>query len=1848
MKMGRRILCLTSVCLGLAASPRAQANPNFYAAGADNSEIGDRIPLILVHGIQEDASIWNDFLTYYNSAPTLKDYFKPYVFTYKTRESEMGAGDPQNISGLGQALGAKLQTWYASPTGGPTYGFNGKPVAILGHSMGGLVARSMMTYYLFGAGVPGSDKVSMLITLATPHHGTPAANEYLDAYPGSGFLVGLHPGFAYNMEWDCYDGRRFSGECGLGIPSSGYYSKIFAYGAQLTPPGPDWRLNDLHWVLCQDGYCASDGAVPIESALFYPNPVQTRYVDGSCDHNEIYNGSKTVNTGFPIFGSIKADLATLINVVLPPAIYEVSPASLTGLPLSQTQLIRIIGAGFTSSSTLTFNDGVNPSYTGKVPTFISANELDYNIAVGTNKATWTVKVVNGAQNSNVRTFGVDAPPPPSVGSLTVTLQPAGAVSAGAQWQVDSGSYHNSGDIATGLTPGPHTLSCKAVTGYIAPASHSVSITGGAVTSDTETYTTVAPSTYTLTLNYNNTQGGASPSPLAPGNIYTAGAVVQLYATASSGYHFTGWSGDASGTANPTPITMNGNKSVTANFASGDPNMGTVVVTIQPPAAAAAGVTWGWNADDYRASGTAVASWPGSYILTVHPVDGWLGQSVLFATVTAGQTSNYTVTFTQDTTPGLLTVTLSPPDAVTAGAKWHVNGGAAQGNGATVSLSPGNYTVIFDAVSGWIAPASRAVTVQRAQTAIATGIYAPPAGQPVIGSISPPLGSMSGGTVLTIGGVNFATPASVLIGGQPATSVTVASPGLLTCVAPATSAYGTAPVVVQTPGGTTTNLNGFAYGMTLGKKVSLVGSVGGSAFGVAVQGNYAYVGEGRSLLVLDISTPSSPSKVGKVVLPGVVMDVALFGQYAYVAALEGGLQVVKISNPAAPSICGFYSPTNRAWAQAITIMGGLAYVADAYAGLEIFDLGNPVVPALLSSTNCGGGAAVKVKASGNGVLAYVSTGGSLCVLDVSQPSSPILLGQTTVGEGGIWGSMALYGNSVIGPAAYGGGTIHMVDVSQPSAPKDLTLKTGDNGTGGYAQVAVAGNYLYAESSVSGLGFTVFSISGTNLTRVGRNGNVFSSDGFYQKMLISGSRAYVAAGDSGLQIVDVSIPSSPVSVAAFADFGLYGNYGAVGMTGNYLCAGAGDFKVFDVSQPSQPVLVGQLSGIGAGKVVAGNGVAYATANNNVVDVITIGAGSPQIVASIPSSVVYATRLALAGNILCAVGVNTASQARFVAVDVSNPALPTVRGTKDFTSLGTGMARAVSASGGKAVVAIRSYSGQPVLSFLDISNLSVPIERGSLANVNAQDIRISADGNYAFVSDYLSTGLLVVNISDLSNPVVVTNVPMDSSTPTGLDLRGTEIFATTAKGLYVFDISNSSVPVLARSYAVSYIFGGVCAPSDSVGQARYIYLGDSNGGIIALKEDDIQAPAIYITNPTSSPIYTNATSTLSLGGGADDDSGVTRIAWANSLAGGGEISSPFDNWFVSGIRLLPGTNVLTVTAFDQAGNSGSDTLTVIFRTTNQSQTITFPGIADRTFGDAPITLVAAASSGLPVNFSVESGPGSLSNNVLALTGAGTVTVRADQAGNGSFNPAPPVDVSFNVAKAGQSVAFPGLADRAAGDPPFNISATASSGLEVVFAVSGPATLNSNLVTLLGGGTVAIMAWQPGNSNFNAAASVQRSFNVSKIPQSVTFGPLSQQSAGDAPFPLGATASSGLPVSFAILSGPATLSGNIITLTGWGTVVVRALQAGNAMYAAAEDVVQSFLVVPTNNTIANPVRMPNGSFSFEFYGTLGSNYTLQASTSLTNWGSLFSFACTNSPTIVLDTSGTDFNRRFYRVVGQ
>jgi hypothetical protein len=79
--------------------------------------------------------------------------------------------------------------------------------------------------------------------------------------------------------------------------------------------------------------------------------------------------------------------------------------------------------------------------------------------------------------------------------------------------------------------------------------------------------------------------------------------------------------------------------------------------------------------------------------------------------------------------------------------------------------------------------------------------------------------------------------------------------------------------------------------------------------------------------------------------------------------------------------------------------------------------------------------------------------------------------------------------------------------------------------------------------------------------------------------------------------------------------------------------------------------------------------------------------------------------------------------------------------------------------------------------------------------------------------------------------------------------------------------------------------------------------------------------------------------------------------------------------------------------------------------AQTISFTGPADQGYTRTPIALSATATSSLPVVFSLLGGPATLEGNQLRLTGAGTVTVRAAQAGNDIFAAAPVVDRAFSV---------------------------------------------------------------------------------------------------------------------------------------------------------------------------------------------------------------------------------------------
>ena len=187
---------------------------------------------------------------------------------------------------------------------------------------------------------------------------------------------------------------------------------------------------------------------------------------------------------------------------------------------------------------------------------------------------------------------------------------------------------------------------------------------------------------------------------------------------------------------------------------------------------------------------------------------------------------------------------------------------------------------------------------------------------------------------------------------------------------------------------------------------------------------------------------------------------------------------------------------------------------------------------------------------------------------------------------------------------------------------------------------------------------------------------------------------------------------------------------------------------------------------------------------------------------------------------------------------------------------------------------------------------------------------------------------------------------------------------------------------------------------------------------------------------------------------------------------------------------------------------------------QTISFGTLTDKTYGALPFGVSASASSGLPVSFNIQSGPATINGNTVTITGAGTVTVRGMQEGNLDYNAAPPVDQTFTVNRANQTISFGALPAKTYGDSPFSVSASASSGMPVSFNINtGPANMNGNTVTITGAGTVSIRATQDGNTNYNAASPVYRSFVVNKAESRTVVTSSPNPSSGETPVTLTAT---------------------------------------------------------------------------------------------------------------------------------
>ncbi len=459
--------------------------------------------------------------------------------------------------------------------------------------------------------------------------------------------------------------------------------------------------------------------------------------------------------------------------------------------------------------------------------------------------------------------------------------------------------------------------------------------------------------------------------------------------------------------------------------------------------------------------------------------------------------------------------------------------------------------------------------------------------------------------------------------------------------------------------------------------------------------------------------------------------------------------------------------------------------------------------------------------------------------------------------------------------------------------------------------------------------------------------------------------------------------------------------------------------------------------------------------------------------------------------------------------------------------------------------------------------------------------AAGNTSTAS---SDFLVEIDTATPSAPVIVAlSTDTGASTTDGITSDNTLLFAGTADANVTVTISRSGAGVIGTTTANGTGVWSFDYTATTLADGAYLFTAfasDTAGNASTVSADfpvtiDTTAPSIT-TQPASGAHVYGSNFTLTVA--ATDATALTYQWYRSSTAltdSASRTGSTTASLTHSAITMTGFDGAYTVQITDLAGNvTTSNVATIVVD--KATAPVVLGSLAQTYTGAARNATATTTPSGLTVAFTYD---GSATAPVNAGSYAVVATVN-DTIYQGTASG------TLVVAKADQTVTFPALGSVTVGTPA-TLAATASSGLGVTYSVvSGNATLSGTSFTALDANPITLRATQSGNANYNTASADLVITNIAKIAQTIAFATPADRPFAAPSFSLGATASSALTVTYTVVSGPATVAGDTVTLTGIpGVVTITAQQPGNAVYAAAPDVTRSFTV------LANyPAPTPDG----------------------------------------------------------
>jgi hypothetical protein len=250
-------------------------------------------------------------------------------------------------------------------------------------------------------------------------------------------------------------------------------------------------------------------------------------------------------------------------------------------------------------------------------------------------------------------------------------------------------------------------------------------------------------------------------------------------------------------------------------------------------------------------------------------------------------------------------------------------------------------------------------------------------------------------------------------------------------------------------------------------------------------------------------------------------------------------------------------------------------------------------------------------------------------------------------------------------------------------------------------------------------------------------------------------------------------------------------------------------------------------------------------------------------------------------------------------------------------------------------------------------------------SEHITVTAESMFDPIGAWTSAEL-VVEVPDAPS-VSITNPTTDAT------------YATTSPTLSISGTTSCGQPITVVAWSSDQGTGGTCSgttewaasdialqPGDNV---ITVTATDSSGRTatdsITVTYSDVGAPTVTITGPTSEPTFYTESATITISGTASDNAEIASVRWSSDRGSSGSCVGS-TSWEALGVPLLIGQNVITITAIDEAGNSGSDVLVVTYSKDTSSPTIqiTSPTSSDTyTTNTSTISLAGTASDDVGV---------------------------------------------------------------------------------------------------------------------------------------------------------------------------------------------------------------------------------------------------------------------------------------------